>query len=526
MCKGKKNRIYIVLFTLLLVLSACSSKDNNAQETTNKAPQENQGTTLVYGSNDYTRINPAIDEHGEINALIFDGLTDHNAMNEVVPGLAKSWDYDEKNHTYTFHLLDNVKWHDGEPFTANDVKFTIEAIMNPDNESEIASNYEDVKNIEVQDDYTIAFTLEQPNVAFLEYMTIAVLPEHLLQGEDMQEAPFFKNPVGTGPYKMKHWDSGQSISLEKNADYYKGAPKIDNIVFKVTEDDNVQALQLKSGEIQLALISPTLARQFDDNNEFTVYKMTTADYRGILYNFNNPYWQDKRALIPAFNYAFDREAMLNTVLLGDGEVAYGPLQKNQYNDDSVEKYTYNPQKAKELIEAQGWKMGKNGFYEKNGETLSFELTTSENEQERIDLANIAAQQLKEIGVDCQVNITANIDWENQYANLIGWGSPFDADDHTYKVFSTGKGNNYSDYSNTDVDKYLSLARQTADETKRAEYYKAFQQALAKDPAYSFFVYLDAHYVADKKLTGIAPETVLGHHGVGLFWNIEEWEISK
>jgi len=94
---------------------------------------EESNETLVYGSGDYTRINPAMDEHGEINILIFNGLTAHDGENQVVPGLAKSWDYDEETYTYTFHLAEDVKWHDGEPFTAEDVKFTIEAIMNPEN---------------------------------------------------------------------------------------------------------------------------------------------------------------------------------------------------------------------------------------------------------------------------------------------------------------------------------------------------------------------------------------------------------
>ena len=116
-------------------------------------------TTLVYGSGDYTRINPAMDEHGEINILIFNGLTAHDGDNQVVPGLAKSWEFDEDTCTYTFHLEENVKWHDGEPFTAEDVKFTIEAIMDPENESENAPNYEDVEEITVIDDYTIALRL-------------------------------------------------------------------------------------------------------------------------------------------------------------------------------------------------------------------------------------------------------------------------------------------------------------------------------------------------------------------------------
>ena len=118
------------------VLTGCGSKSDNANKETTQS-----GSTLIYGSNDYTRINPAIDEHGEINLLLFDGLTAHDENNEIVPGLAESWELDDATNTYTFHLRDDVNWHDGEKFTADDVEFTIKAIMDPDNESEIASNY-------------------------------------------------------------------------------------------------------------------------------------------------------------------------------------------------------------------------------------------------------------------------------------------------------------------------------------------------------------------------------------------------
>lgn len=123
-------------------------------------------TTLVYGSTDYTRINPAMDEHCEINVLLFDGLTDHDGDNQIIPRLAKSWEYDEENLTYTFNLEEGVKWHDGEPFTAEDVKFTFEAIMDPANESENAPDYEDIESIEVIDEHTVAFHLSNTNTAF------------------------------------------------------------------------------------------------------------------------------------------------------------------------------------------------------------------------------------------------------------------------------------------------------------------------------------------------------------------------
>ena len=108
------------------------------------------------------------------------------------------------------------------------------------------------------------------------------------------------------------------------------------------------------------------------------------------------------------------------------------------------------------------------------------------------------------------------------AYLIGWGSPFDADDHTYKVFGTGKGANYSGYSNALVDRYLIQARQSDDPNVRAQAYARFQQELAKDPAFAFICYVDADYVAGDRIRGIATDTVLGHHGVGIFWNITEW----
>ena len=189
------------------------------------------GDTLIYASGDYTRINPAMDEHGEINILLFNGLTAHDGENQVVPCLAKRWTFDEASCTYTFYLEEDVKWHDGEPFTAEDVKFTIEAIMDPDNGSENAPNYEDVEEITVLDEHTISFRLSAPNAAFLDYMTMAALPKHLLEGEDMQTSGFFRAPVGTGPYKLAGWDEGQAITLERNEDYFQGPANIGTIIF-------------------------------------------------------------------------------------------------------------------------------------------------------------------------------------------------------------------------------------------------------------------------------------------------------
>ena len=501
-------------FLMVIMLSACG-----ADQSTQTAG------TLVYGSGDYTRINPAMDEHGEINILLFNGLTAHDGDNQVVPGLARSWEFDEADCTYTFHLEEDVTWHDGERFTADDVKFTVEAIMDPENGSENAPNYEDVEEINVIDDYTIAFRLAAPNVAFLDYMTMAVLPEHLLRGEDMQESAFFRTPVGTGPYKLESWDVGQAITLVKNEAYFRGEPNIERIVFKIVPDDNARAMQMESGELDLALLTPRDALAFAGREEYKCYEMKTSDYRGILFNFWNDYWTKNRDIIPAVCYAIDRQAIIDAVLLGQGIVAYGPLQRNIYNNEEVEHYDYDPDKAKEVLEAAGCTMGSDGFYERNGEKIGFVISVGAGDQVRLDIAQAAAQQLRGVGIDCSVEIPTQVDWGGQMAYLIGWGSPFDADDHTYKVFGTDKGANYSGYSNTKVDQYLTEARQSDDPAVRAEAYDKFQAELANDPAYAFICYVDADYVADAAIEGISEDTVMGHHGVGIFWNVTEWTIT-
>ena len=228
----KMKKFFVLLLSFSLVFSAvagCSAADG----------AEN---TLVYGSGDYDSINPIMNEHCEIKHLLFDSLVKRDGKGKLVASLAESWSYDEATMTYTFKLRSDVKWHDGEAFTAEDVKFTIEAIMDPENGSENYPNYEEVRQIRVISDTEIAFVLSEPNYAFLDYMTMSIVPEHKLAGEDMWESDYFRNPVGTGPYMLKSWDPGQAITLVKNADYFDGAAKIDTVIFKIVTDDSAKAL--------------------------------------------------------------------------------------------------------------------------------------------------------------------------------------------------------------------------------------------------------------------------------------------
>lgn len=504
----------VLLAAALFFLPGCGAAGDNSAE-----------TTLVYGSEDYTSINPALYEHGEINLLLFSGLTARDGENQIIPGLAEKWEYDRDSLTYTFTLRRGIKWHDGEPFTSADVKFTLEAILDPANLSEIASNYEDIAAIETPDDRTVKITLSSPNAAMLDYLAIGILPKHLLEGKDLVTDSFNQSPVGTGPYRLVSWDAGQNIVLERNPDYYSDAPKIGRMIFKIVPDEKTRAMQLRSGELDLAQVSPQDAQSFADAEGFSVYDMRTSDYRGVLYNFSYPLFAKYRELPNALSYAVDRQAIVDSVLLGKGQPAYSPLQAGPYNNPAVEKFQYDPVKARAMLEAAGWETGSDGVYQKDGDRLAFIIHCPDGDPVRVDMANICAQQFSEIGADVTVSIDSEIDWAGQASYLIGWGSPFDPDDHTYKVFGTGQAANYGSYSNPRVDDLLSRARGTDVSADRMKYYREFQEALTDDLPYTFLAYADAVYVAKDRVQGIAPETVLGHHGVGIFWNVKDWTLA-
>ena len=484
---------------------------------------------LNFGCQMYTDgcVNSANDENGGWNAMrygIAEALFKFDDNMEVIPWLAESYEVNDEHTEWTIKLKDGIKFSDGCDLTPTKVKEYFDHMkeVGPSGSAKPEKYLEFEAEVTVDDDAnTINIKTSKP------YANLVGQLCHPTMGiTDVEHIENYDNGIiGTGPYKIESWDEGQAITLVKNEDYFKGEPSIDKIVFKIVPDDNAKALQLKSGELDLALLTPKDAAAFADDEAYTCYDMKTSDYRGIMFNFGNEYWQKNRDLIPAVCYGLDRQAIIDAVLLGQGMPAYGPLQRNIYNYEDVEHYDYNPEKAKEILEAAGCEMGDDGFYYRDGEKVGFVISVSAGDQVRIDMAQIAAQELKEIGMDVSVEIPAQTDWAGQMAFLIGWGSPFDADDHTYKVFGTDKGANYSGYSNADVDKYLTEARQSADPEVRAEAYANFQKALAEDPAYAMICYIDANYVADSNIKGIDPDTIMGHHGVGIFWNVADWTIE-
>lgn len=529
----KKPILLTIFFVLGICIfgTGCSSTQTEEGKASVEQQQEDasgQESSIVFASADYTTINPVLNTHDELPDIIFSGLMKYNGAGEPINDIAESYSFNEDTLTYTFQMKKNVKWHDGKDCTAEDVKFTLDTLtMSTDLSASITDNYKEIETVTVLDPYTVEIKLSQKNAAMLNYLTVGLLPKHLLEGKDIMMDPFNQNPIGTGRYQFVNWDVGQSIVVKKNEEYYGKAPEIDQIVFKIVPDENAKALQMKSGEIDLAWLNAQNTETFRGDENFKVYDFTTADYRAIAPNFNSGFWADNKELVGILGEALDKEAIVNSVLTGQGSVAYSPIQLNAaYHNPNVNQHLYNPEAFHEKIAALGWSRGQDGIYEKDGQRLSFTIDVRDYEEERISIATIAAQQFKEAGVEMKVNIVPKLDWNTLETFLIGQAAPFDPDNGTYTLFYTGASENTTGYSNAEVDAYLNQARQTFNPEERKEYYNKFQEAFAEEPAYIMIAYLDGNYVSIPEIEGISTERVLGHHAVGVLWNVEDWILTE
>lgn len=522
MAKRTKSFTWFLMAVFVIsafILGGCSGSQNSTKSKTDPK-------TIVLGiENESDKINPIFaDEHDDAVSLIFSGLTRYNEKNEVIPDLATGWEVSPDQLTYTFKLRNDVKWHDGKPFTAEDVKFTIEQGLNPKNNSPIKERFEEIKEVQVVDPYTVKIILKTPFPLLVNVMATGMIPKHILEGKDINTDGFNMAPIGTGPFKYSEWKKGQYLMLSGNKDFYRGTPKSEKVILKFIPDQNVRAVQLETGEIDIALIDPMQIERISKNQNLQVTRIDTADYRVMMYNRINPLWDDVKVR-QAMNYAVDRDALVKGVLLGWGKPAYGPLQMNWANNGNVNQYGYNPEKAKQLLSEAGWTPGADGILQKDGKKLSFKLTTFVHDPVRVALVNALSTQFKKIGVDAIPDPREKGSFKIGQMDtfLLGWGSPFDPDEDTYRLFHSsqiGKAN-YQNYKNDKVDNLLLKARETSDKNERLKLYGDFQTELSNDPAFNFLVYLDVAIVTNKNLSGIKPRT-LGHHGAGYTWNLEEW----
>jgi peptide/nickel transport system substrate-binding protein len=534
------KKLAVLAITTTLILTAFSGISSAARKGFD--PKKVGGRVVLTSFSDAVTMVPlrASDSaSNDIQGNIFDSMVHQDITGQPIPGLAERWDYDDKTLTYTFYLRKGVKFHDGTPFTAKDVKFSFEMYSHPDTLNSYKADFADIKSITIVNDFTVKFVLKQRNVFFLTSAANsgAIMPAHLfprgILDYNADNTAFSRKPIGTGPFKMKEWKTDERVVLVANKDYWDGRPYLDEVVTRILPDANVEAINLLKGDVDFVQsITPRTISQVEKDPDLktVVYDYGRFDYIG--WNNYNPLFKDKKVR-QAMNYAMDRQALVSKVFLGRAYVGTGPFHPKlpQQNPD-VKPYPFDLKKAAQLLADAGWKKGDGGILEKDGKKFEVEISYNNGNVVRQKMAQILAQNLKVLGIKATVR---GYEWSlylDKYKKgtldmfVLAWGG-YDANVEHYGFFhssaiptDTNAGNNRMRVNIPRVDKILELYLQEPDAAKRIKLYQEMHAILQEEAVMIFTHHPKITAGMDKNLLGVKISMSTP------YWNVYDWYWKK
>lgn len=442
----------------------------------------------------------------------------------------------------TYHLRPKVKWQDGAPFTADDVIYTYQQVMNPANFVGSRVGYDDIATIEKKDDFTIVVHLKKRYSPFVAaFFTMSgtaypILPKHVLSKyPDINRVDFNRIPIGTGPFKVVEYDKGRLIKMVANPDYWRGAPKLREIDYYIIPDETTILTQLKTGELDFEYNAPSSQAESLANIPGTrVYHTPFTQYRQIGLNLHNPILADLRVR-QALAYAINKHDLITKISHG----LFIPADSDQppflwaYNA-KVKKYDYDPAKANALLDAAGWQMGTDGFRHKNGQILDLGMTGTTGAAETRNLEEVVQEEWQAVGVKSEVKNAASsllfasygaggiLQRTNFDTAFYSWINGVDPDDSVNfmcdQTPAQGGQNQYL-FCDHRLDAAERVALTQYDRPKRKVAYDEIQSILAEQLPTIFIWYVARQDVANVDLKGYKPA-----HAVTTFWNTWEWSI--
>jgi peptide/nickel transport system substrate-binding protein len=442
--------------------------------------------------------------------------------------------------TLTYHLRSGVRWQDGAPFTARDVVFTTQAILNPKNNVVSRTGWDDIADARAVGDHTVRFRLKKiyaPAVAtfFCESGLYPILPAHLLaKYPDINHAPFNDHPVGTGPFRFVRWVHGDHIELEANPLYWRGRPKLDRIVYKFVPAETTILTQLKSHELDAWFRAPSTL--FDQLSALPDYRLAVAPslvYAHLDLNQKNPLFDDvdvRRAI----NYAIDRETIIDKITHGVAEPAYSDVSPLSWAyDPHVVRYAHDPAKSRALLRQAGWAPGPDGVMKKNDTRLSFALSTVAGSATGQAIEALLQQDLREVGIEATVKnypsdlffgsfADNGILYRGKYdAALFSWAAGVDPDDSSEylcdEIPPAGQNDLY--WCDDRLDSAERGALSSYDRPVRKPYYAITQEELASQSATIFLYFARQLFVTSPDMRGFVPAPATSSN-----WNTWEWSI--
>ncbi len=476
----------------------------------------------------------------EVGSMIYDGLVKLDKDLNLAPAMAESWTYSRDCLELTFKLRRDVKWHDGRPFTADDVVFTYQAMINPKTPAPFKEGFLLVKDVEALDPYTVRVRYDKPYARAVETWGTYILPKHLLESfaaaGTLRESPQNSRPVGTGPYRFQEWKPGEKVVLVANPDYYEGRPYLGRVVYRVIPSQATIFLELKAQGVDY--VSTLTGIQYARQTEYPAfrkayhkYRYPASDYTFLGFNLRDPRFADRRVR-QAFAHAINKQELIDGVRLGLARETSGPIRPETwaYTDDVVH-FAYDPEKAKALLAEAGWKDrdGDGLVEDRDGKPFTLTIRTNQGNDERKKIAEIVQQRLKDVGIQADIQLIEWAAFIKEFVKprrfeviVLGLGTGNDPDQFVV-WHSSQRGPdqmNRTGYANPEVDALLEAGRQSCVQKDRVRYYHRIQEILAEDLPMIFLYNRDSLPVVASRIRGVSPAPA------GLMHNFDKWFVPK
>ncbi len=482
----------------------------------------------------FAATNPA---DADLSALVFSGLVRLGPDGTPQPDLAERWEITGNGQSYVFHLRHGVAWHDGEDFDADDVLFTFKAIADPAFKGDpvLAGVMRGVVVTE-RDPFSVEFRLEQPYAPFLAYLTVGILPKHLLDGYDANQlfnADFNSRPVGTGPYRLSK-RTNRGVELDANSTFYLGPPLISGFELRTYADANALDEALRAGDIDGALLGPDApAGEIDalrGDTRFTLHDEQSATYNIAYLDTRLPVFAEK-AVRGALWHALDVPGIATSAAGGRGVPAVSPIVAGSWAASGATAPEFDPGAAATALETAGWRRGTDGVRAKDGQRLAFSLSTS-NEPGAVAIANEIARAWQAIGAEVTVVPIAASAYVNETlltrdyeAALVTVDPGPDPDPYPFWHSSqvAPPGQNLANYASPRMDDALERARQTTDVQRRKDLYALFDGYFISDaPSVPLFypVYV---YAQSARVHGFSDGLLFTP--ASRFGNVRDWYVQ-
>ena len=443
-------------------------------------------------------INPLLMHYNQadqdLSALIFNGLTRIDGEGNLKPELAEQWQISDDGLTYLFRLRRGIRWHDGQPFTSDDVLFTIGLMQDPEfpGAPYLRRLWQTV-TAEQLDEYTIQFILSEPFPAFTEFTTIGILPSHLLQGmpaRDLLNHPFNLNPVGTGPFRLDEVNA-EYARLSKNPFYSGPKPRLAGLELRFYPNYQEAITAYQANQVEgISYIPPQAMPAIQSLESLQLYSARLSGYSVIYFNLQSPvtapFFQEP-AVRQALLLGLDRQAIINQALHGQGLVAAGPILSWSWAYDAAQpEATFDQAAARQLLDESGWiDTDGDGIRDKAGVPLSFSLLSS-SDPAKIEVAEAVRDQWQQLGVSAEIEVVGaglgerltQRNFQAALAEVLLAGDP-DPYPLWHQTQIVG-GQNYAGWDHTQASMLLEAARTITDTGRRNDYYFEFQRIFAEE----------------------------------------------